>query len=96
LEGVNDTTSLRLIASPPGNRRAGPWLTGLRPISILAPDGQPLDLEYASRFDHGGLSFDVADAQTGVVLPGRYRVELEGVTVAVPGPWTMSWNLREP
>jgi hypothetical protein len=30
------------------------------------------------------------------MLPGRYHFEREGVTVAVPGPWKLSWELQDP
>jgi hypothetical protein len=96
LEGINDSTSLVLIPAEPANPATGPWLTGLRPTSIVGPDGRPLDRVYASRFDYTGTHFDLADPNTGAVLPGRYHFELEGVTVAVPGPWELSWNLHEP
>jgi hypothetical protein len=39
LHAMNDTTSLMLISPPPESRRIGPWLTGLRPTSVVAPDG---------------------------------------------------------
>jgi hypothetical protein len=93
---MNDTTSLMLISDPPESRPIGPWLTGLRPTSVVAPDGRALDLAYAFRFDQTGMAFDLADPETGTVQPGRYHVELEGVTVAVPGPWELNWSLREP
>ena len=96
LHAMNDTTSLMLISPPPESRRIGPWLTGLRPTSVVAPDGRALDLAYAFRFDRIGIAFDLADPETGTVQPGRYHVELEGITVAVPGPWELTWDLREP
>jgi hypothetical protein len=96
LEGINSTTSLALIPADTADATTGPWLTGLHPASIVAPNGLPLDLTYATRFGHTGTLFDLADPDTGAVLPGRYHFELEGITVAVPGPWELRWNLVEP
>jgi hypothetical protein len=96
LHEMNDTTSLMLISDPPESRPIGPWLTGLRPTSVVAPDGRALDLAYAFRFDETGMAFDLADPETGTVQPGRYHFELDGITVAVPGPWELSWDLVEP
>jgi hypothetical protein len=38
-----------------------------------------------------GLTLDVSTRDGFSVLPGRYQVELNGVTVWVPGPWEWSW-----
>ncbi len=96
LEGLNDSTSLALIPEGPGDRPGGPWLIGLRPAAIVAPDGRSLDLAYASRFGQAGTIFDLSDPESGAVLPGRYHFELEGVIVAVAGPWELSWKLGAP
>ena len=48
-----------------------------------------------TRLDRSDVSFDLADPDTGAVLPGRYHFELEGITVAMPGPWELTWNLGE-
>ena len=39
------------------------------------------------------LAFDVRNSETGQVLPGVYQVELEGVNVAVRGPWELTWEV---
>ena len=39
------------------------------------------------------LGFAVGDPETGVVDPGTYHVELNGIVVAVPGPWRLGWDL---
>jgi hypothetical protein len=96
LEGINSTTSLALIPADAAEATTGPWLTGLHPASIVAPNGRPLDLTYATRFGHTGTLFDLADPDTGALLPGRYHFELQGITVAVPGPWDLRWHLVEP
>ncbi len=42
----------------------------------------------------GNLSaFDAADPATRGIQPGRYRVELGGIALAVHGPWTFSWEV---
>jgi hypothetical protein len=88
------STSLWLVAASPQRGGSGPQLTGIRAASILAPDGKLLDLERAFLIDDSSLSFDLA-TETDAVLPGRYHFEVEGATVAVPGPWEVSWDLRE-
>lgn len=104
LEELNGTTMLVLTSTPFKGQQGDRWLTGLRMASVTAPNGQSVDLR--SAFGHAGpeyeggygarLAFDVVDPETGTVRPGRYHVELEGVTVAVQGPWTLAWNLRTP
>jgi hypothetical protein len=42
------------------------------------------------------VTFDVNDPATGAVQPGRYRVELDGICVAVQGPWELTWDLQAP
>jgi hypothetical protein len=42
------------------------------------------------------LGFDVADPDTGLVQPGRYHVEIDGVRVLREGPWKLSWDLPAP
>ncbi len=43
-----------------------------------------------------GLSFDVAESTTGAVQAGTYHVQLDGVTLAVRGPWELSWGVAGP
>jgi hypothetical protein len=95
LEGINNSTSLVFVLEGPADRPDSPWLTGLRPTAIVVPDGRSRDLAYASRFGQAGTIFDLVDPDTGVVLPGRYHFELDGITVAVPGPWQLSWELQD-
>jgi hypothetical protein len=40
--------------------------------------------------------FDLSDPRIGADLPGCYHFELDGMTVAVPGPWELGWNQQEP
>lgn len=42
------------------------------------------------------LTFDVEDEETSTVQPGRYHVELDGIQVAMQGPWTLAWTLPTP
>ncbi len=93
LEELNGTTLLMLTSDSYKIQPGDYCLTGLRPISLVAPDGQVLDLEQAFGFTRTGLAFDVVDPETGTVQPGRYHVELDGVTVAVQGPWTLAWTV---
>ena len=39
------------------------------------------------------LGFAVGDLKTGAVEPGTYHVTIEGIVVAVPGPWWLSWDV---
>ena len=39
------------------------------------------------------LVLDVTAANQADLLPGRYRVELSGVTAWVAGPWELSWSI---
>jgi len=39
------------------------------------------------------LAFDVADPETGAVQSDCYHAELNGVIVAVEGPWRLTWDL---
>jgi hypothetical protein len=100
LEELNGTTMLMLTSSPFEGQQGDRWLAGLCLASVTAPNGQSVDLR--SAFSHvspeygAGLAFDVVDPGTGTVRPGCYHVKLDGVTVAVQGPWTLAWNLRAP
>jgi len=42
-----------------------------------------------------GIILDVTAANGSDLLPGRYRVELDGVTAWVPGPWKVSVPLSD-
>ena len=104
LEELNGTTMLVLTSARFEGQQGDRRLTGLRLASVRAPNGQLVDL--SSAFGHAGpeyeggyrarLAFDVVDPEAGIVRPGRYHVELDGVTVAVQGPWTLTCNLRAP
>lgn len=86
---------LVLIADDPPDPDNGAWLTAVRPTSITGPDGHPLDLAHAAPYGRTNYVFDLSDPQTRAVLPGRYHFELDGMTVAVPGPWDLSWELQD-
>ena len=106
LEELNGTTLLTLTSDPHRPRKDDRWLSGLQLASVTAPDGRAVDLtsafshagsgEEAGGLHQAGLAFDVVDPGTGTVRPGYYHVELDGVIVAVQGPWTLAWNLRAP
>ena len=103
LEELNGTTLLTLISEPYDVRQNQRWLFGLQIATVTAPDGREVDLEttysIAGPPREGGaahrlqLSFDVIDPETLIVQPGRYHVEIDGVTVLVEGPWKPSWDL---
>jgi hypothetical protein len=104
LEDLGGTTQLMLVSAPYESRQDGRWLYGLRLASVTAPDGRTVDLGSAhsgagpevegSTSHRAVLAFDVVDPETRTVQPGRYHVELDGVDVAVHGPWTLTWNLE--
>lgn len=106
LEELNGTTLLSLTSDLYRPRKDDRWLSRLQLASVTAPDGRAVDL--TSAFSHAGpgeeagglyqagLAFDVVDPETRTVRPGRYHVKLDGVTVAVQGPWTLAWSLRAP
>jgi hypothetical protein len=53
----------------------------------------------AFRADPGGaweveLHLPVTDPQTGRLLPGRYRLEVDAASFVVPGPWKISWPME--
>jgi hypothetical protein len=39
------------------------------------------------------ITLNVTNANRADLLPGRYRVEVNGATVWVPGPWDLSFSL---
>ena len=103
LEELNGTTLVVLTSDPFEGQQGNRWLRGLRLASVTAPDGRDVDLR--SSFSQAGpddqgsgsyqawLAFDVVDPETRTVQPGRYHVELNGVIVAVEGPWRLTWDL---
>lgn len=96
LEELNGTALLVLTSAPFEVQHGDRWLTGLRLVSVTAPDGRAVNLKsafsYAGPGDQEGespqdrLDFDVTDPEKGAVQPGRYHVKLDGVPVAVQGP----------
>jgi hypothetical protein len=54
------------------------------------------DLAHAAPYGRTNYVFDLSDPQTGAVQPGRYHFELDGMTVVVPGPWELTWDLGAP
>ncbi len=103
LMDLNGTTLLMLTSAPFKPQLRDRWLSGLRLASVTAPDGRAVDLrtahsgagpeEEGSTAHRAVLAFDVVDPETRTVQPGRYHVELDGVTVAVQGPWELNWRL---
>jgi hypothetical protein len=50
----------------------------------------------ATRLDQSGVSLDLTHLDTDVMLPVRCHFELDSMTIAVPGPWELTWNLGAP
>jgi len=96
LQGMEDRPQLVLIGDDPPDPDTGAWLTAVRPTSITGPDGQPLDPAHAAPYGRTNYVFDLSGPETGAVRPGCYHFELDGMTVAVAGPWELSWNLGAP
>lgn len=103
LEETNGTTMLRLTSAPYAPPSGDRQLCGLRLAAVTGPGGRVVDVASAlsaagplgpgQREHTAMLRFDVADPRTGTVQPGRYHVELSGATVAVRGPWELSWEV---
>jgi hypothetical protein len=64
--------------------------------SIVASCGWTLVRICATRLDQSGVSLDLTHLDTGVMLPVRCHFELDSMTIAVPGPWELSWNQGVP
>ncbi|NLE45230.1 MAG: hypothetical protein GX620_10955 [Chloroflexi bacterium] len=102
IQDLNGTTMLTLISEPHELQQSGRWLSGLRLASVTGPDRRAVDLETAysaaGRVDVGSemlqvvLAFDVTDPETNSLQPGRYHIDVDGVAVAVQGPWKFSWK----
>lgn len=89
-----DGGALMLEASPDIGR--GRKLAGYCVASVTTPSGRParagrhaLPVEPCDSM----LTFAVGDPDTGVVEPGTYHVELDGLVIAVPGPWHFAWDV---
>jgi len=103
LREISGQTRLVLTADPVEGRRGSQWLAGFGLASVTGPGGRTIDLTdaYATAGPEGEaggayrvwVSLDVTDPATGALQPGRYRVVLGGVLVAVEGPWELTWPL---
>ncbi len=104
LREMNGTTMLELVSAPYAPAEKDRWLSGLQLAAVRGPRGTPLPVgtalsaaglgETPGTAHRAWLCFDVAHPVTGTVQPGRYHVELAGVTVAVRGPWAVACDLR--
>ena len=88
----------RLILGPTSvDLKAGRKLAGYCMASVTSPSGHQLPHGDQSRSTADPcdfqLAFAVGDRATGAVEPGTYHVELNGIVVAVPGPWRLSWDV---
>ena len=106
LQELNGQARLVLASAPVEEGRDGQWLDGMGLAAVIGPNGQTVDLSHSYATagpDWQGdgkyrvwVTFDVNDPATGAVQPGRYRVELDGIYVAVQGPWELTWDLQAP
>jgi hypothetical protein len=103
LREISGQTRLVLTADPVEGRRGNQWLAGFGLASVTGPGGEAIDLKdaYATAGPEGQaggayrvwVSLDVTDPATGTLQPGRYRVALDGVLVAVVGPWELTFRV---
>lgn len=103
LREISGRTRLVLTADPVEGRRRDQWLAGFRLAKVTGPRGRVINLAdaYATAGPDGQgdgayrawVALDVTDPATGALQAGRYRVELDGVLVAVEGPWELTWTL---
>lgn len=96
-----------LIADLPAGDGNGERLpAGLALAAVTGPDGsrRPLALEapLVEQFSQvvaadgrRQLHVGFMAGTPGAVAPGDYRVEVAGVTEAVPGPWQLSWEVPQ-
>jgi hypothetical protein len=106
LQELDGRARLVLTSDAVEEGRDSQWLAGMGLAAVTGPNGQTVDLSraYATAGpDWQGdgkyrvwAAFDVSDPATGALQPGRYHVELDGVFVAVQGPWELTWRLRTP
>jgi hypothetical protein len=101
---ANSTHLLSLVAMLPADL-SHPWLTGLALAAVTDPSGRPVGLGSSlsgSSVDPSGrrlaltLNFSIAEPDRMVLQAGRYHVALRGLTEAIPGPWSFTWNLDQP
>ena len=103
LREIDGQTRLVLTADPVEGRREGRWLAGFGLTRVIGPGERQVDLSraYATagpNWQGDGkyrvwVAFDVSDPATNALQPGRYRAELDGIFVAVEGPWELTWDL---
>ena len=60
---------------------------------IDLPRGEVGRLEPGSDQFYVGISLDVTASHHYDLLPGRYQVALNGVTIWIPGPWDLNLSL---
>ena len=72
-------------------------VSGLCGVTITGPRGEPVTSAQGNLVMAPGPctfapGFQPQDA-AGRLVPGEYRVSFEGISVRVPGPWRLSWEL---
>lgn len=104
VEGAG-TTLLVLTADDPG--AGDEWVTELQVAQVTDPVGRTMSATTEwndfiaigpddPRQDWIGLAFDVADPSSFRPLPGPYQVRLDGIRLAVRGPWVLRWSVDQP
>ncbi len=101
LEETSGTVMLRLTSAPYTPQSNERQLSGLRLAAVTGPGGRAVDVAgamstagpLAQHEQTAVLLIDVVDPGSGAVQPGRYHVELGGATVAVRGPWVLTWGV---
>ena len=94
--GPTGGSGLLMLAPSSSELGQGRQLAGYCVSAVTTPSGKPATPGTGAlppeRCD-SLLGFVVGDPETGIVEPGTYHVEMEGIVVAVPGPWRLSWEI---
>lgn len=97
----NGSEMALVLTSAPYTPAQDRQLAALRPASISGPGGA-VDVASAlsaagplaeGQREHAAMLLFSVSGPDGRVQPGRYHVELGGATVAVRGPWVLSWDV---
>lgn len=94
-QGDRWLTGLRLVRVTAPDGRAVDMESAFGSAGPMRDDDGRLKPE-ADGLYQAWLTFDVEDAETNTVQPGRYHIELDGIQVAMQGPWILSWSLPTP
>jgi hypothetical protein len=92
-QGEQTLSTLRFssVSRPDGTTDRVDYSTSLSGQLSLPSGGIGPESESSSRWI-AGLALDVSAGNSFSLLPGRYTVELNGVTTWLAGPWRWSWS----